>query len=388
MICPACRSDARCVNLRPRQLVTLLGDVRLERHYYHCSDCRAGLAPWDDELGLQADRLSPAARQVVCLAGVTGSFAAAAERTLAIMAGLRQSESTVERVCEAAGAAVGARQATGETFGPDAAWRWHKDAEGKTCAVVSVDATGVPQQGPGGAKAEGRMAYVGMIYNPVPEDRERWANPAGRRPECQARYVASQTGGLDGLATPLRAQGRQVGMGTAERWLAIADGGSGIEAFLRVNFPQVEAIILDYFHVAEHLHDFTKVYLPTDPAAAKRLADDWCARLKAEGGAAVRQRVEALVWEKPSEKARAAQAKLLGYFRNQEHRMDYPAYLAKGWPIGSGPVESACKLVINQRLKGSGMRWGEGGSNGMAHLRALYRSEPSQWQDYWHPVSA
>jgi hypothetical protein len=48
---------------------------------------------------------------------------------------------------------------------------------------------------------------------------------------------------------------------------------------------------------------------------------------------------------------------VLTYFRNQVHRMDYPRYLAHGWQIGSGPVESACKTVVGQRLKGAGMRW-------------------------------
>lgn len=388
MICPACQSDARCVGLRSRRIVTLLGDVRLKRHYYHCSTCQSGQSPWDEVLDLQADRLSPAARQVVCLAGATHSFAESAERVLECLAGLRQSESTVERVCEAVGTTVGARQATGETFGGAAAWSWHKDAEGKSCAVVSADATGVPQQGPGGHSAEGRMVYVGMIYNPVPQERERWANPAGRRPEFQARYVTSLTGGLHGLATPLRAQGGQVGMDAAERWLAISDGGSGLEDFLRVNFPRVEEVILDFFHVAERLHDFAKAYLPSDADEAERMASAWCEQLKTEGGVALRTRLQALAWQGRPASARAVHAELLGYLRNQEHRMDYPRYLAKGWPIGSGPVESACKLVINQRLKGSGMRWGESGSDGMAHLRALYRSESSQWQAYWNPVAA
>ena len=49
--------------------------------------------------------------------------------------------------------------------------------------------------------------------------------------------------------------------------------------------------------------------------------------------------------------------------------------MAKGWPIGSGPVESACKTVIGQRMKGAGMRWGEQGSDGVCHLRALFLSE-------------
>ena len=48
------------------------------------------------------------------------------------------------------------------------------------------------------------------------------------------------------------------------------------------------------------------------------------------------------------------------YFENQSHRMDYPRYVSKGWRIGSGPVESACKTVINQRLKKSGMQLGFG----------------------------
>jgi hypothetical protein len=63
--------------------------------------------------------------------------------------------------------------------------------------------------------------------------------------------------------------------------------------------------------------------------------------------------------------------------------MDYPAYLAKGWQIGSGPVESACKTVIGQRLKGGGMRWGEDGADAVAHPRALFRSDKGQWEAFW-----
>lgn len=71
------------------------------------------------------------------------------------------------------------------------------------------------------------------------------------------------------------------------------------------------------------------------------------------------------------------------YFRNHQHRMDYPTYLAHGWQIGSGPVESACKTVVGNRLKAGGMRWGSDGANAVCHLRALYLSQPSQWQAFW-----
>jgi hypothetical protein len=73
------------------------------------------------------------------------------------------------------------------------------------------------------------------------------------------------------------------------------------------------------------------------------------------------------------------------YFHNHEHRMDYPRYVAQGWQIGSGPVESACKTVVGNRLKGGGMRWGQAGSNAVCHLRALYLSDPPCWDSFWNP---
>ena len=71
------------------------------------------------------------------------------------------------------------------------------------------------------------------------------------------------------------------------------------------------------------------------------------------------------------------------YFGNNLHRMEYPEYQAEGWQIGSGVVESACKTVVGQRLKGAGMRWGEAGAHALCHVRALYRSEKGQWDAFW-----
>ena len=316
---------------------------------------------------LSDSRLSPGATRLVTLAGTIGSFAEAAAKALPELSGLRVGESTVERTTERIGEALGKKLAEGSVFGPSKPWEWTKDAEGKTCAYLAADSTGVGMQGPKGAKAEGRMAAVAMVWNA--KDGKKGG---------QVRYVSAMTGGLAALGVPLRNQGGQVGMDGAERWVAISDGGAGIEDWLRLNFPRVEAVILDFYHASEYLHEWSKACHPHDDESSGTLATTLCHRLKHEGGRAVLDELR-----RTEDVKDAVREKVLVYFENQVHRMDYPAYRAKGWPIGSGSVEAACKQVVNARLKGTGMRWGEPGADAVCHLRALFRSEKSQWDAFW-----
>lgn len=345
----------------------------MSRPYYHCPAGCGGHSPRDAALRLGADRLSVGAARVIALAGVMGSFAEAATKTLPELCGLRVSESTVERTTERVGADVGERLAAGDTFGPATPWTWAEDSEGKTVGYVSADLTGVGMQGANGATADGRMAAVGMVWN---------AGQPG-----QVRYACGLTGGLAALGEPLRRQAAQVGMDAADRWVAVTDGGAGIEDWVRVHFPRVEAVVLDFYHAAEHLNAWAKALHP-DAAEAMRVAGEWCHRLKHEGGSAVLAALRAVDVGGRSEAVREAHRQLLVYVGNQVHRTDYPAYRAKGWMIGSGPVEAACKQVVGQRLKVTGARWSEGGADAVCHLRALFRSELGQWDAYWTATAA
>lgn len=385
MSCPHCQESARFVEYRPKFFQSLVGMLRLPRAYYHCRACGRGIVPWDQTLNLLGSTLTPGARELICLAGAIDSFGEAADVVLRKLACLQVSESTVQRTSEAVGEEIGRRLAAGEIFGTSTPWPWHRDAEGKTCAYVSLDLTGLGMQGPNATAAEGRMAAVGMIYNPVPEESERWSGPAtrSRAPQFQARYVA----GLEGqasLAEPLRKQAAQVGMDQAQRWIAISDAGSGVEDLLRVNFGRVEAVILDFYHVVEHLGDLARALYPRDETTRQEWLDSWSHQLKHEGGEAVLEALRDLPIG-GRKAVRKTYGEVLGYFENHVHRMDYPSYRSKGWAIGSGPVESACKTVIGKRMKNGGMRWGEDGADEISHLRALLLSGDNQWDAYWHP---
>lgn len=331
--------------------------------------------PWDQELGLGEQALSPAATEVTCIAGIQTSFAQASEVTLQKLCGLRLSESTVERTTESTGARLRQLLEDKTTFGPARTWAWQRDAQGRTCAYVSLDATGIRQQGPGGARAEGRMAWVATLYNP------RSGHDSRPRDPHAVRYLAGFST-LDELGLQLRRQAAQIGWDSAEQQIALSDGGAGLEEFFRKNFPLAECI-LDFWHAAEYLVELGQALHPDDEAERQAWVSPWCHRLKHEGGAVVLEELREMDLSGASSVARQRHADCVRYYGNHIARMDYPRYVANGWQIGSGPVESACKTVVGNRLKGAGMRWGTDGCDAVCHLRALYLSEPTQWEAFW-----
>jgi hypothetical protein len=376
MSCAQCREAARFKEYRLKQVVSLLGEIHILRGYYHCQHCGHGHFPWDGILRLSERALTPGAEEVVALGGSLEAFGKVAEWTLRKLSGLRLSESTVQRTTEDAGQRLGKQLEEGKVFGPKTVWNWHADADGHTCAYLSLDATGVMMQGPEGAKADGRMAYVGMIFNPQPRqaDDERLCRP------CDGvRYLAGHYT-LTELGEQMRRQAAQVGLGQADQWIALTDAGGGLEHWIDVHFPLAIKIV-DFHHASDYLKNLAKAQHPG--AEGKTLADQWCHRLKHEGGTAMLQELQGMDLRRLNKAARTSYDAALTYFTNHAGRMNYPEYLRKGWHIASGAVESACKTVVNQRLCMGGMRWCEAGSDHVCHLRALYRSDPDQWEAFW-----
>jgi hypothetical protein len=328
---------------------------------------------------LSRRNLTPGLERVTALAGTVADGFEKGADLLHEMGGIRLGESTVARAAEGAGSRLAEDLQAGTTFGPRTTWLWHKDYRGRRCAYVEMDATGVRQQGQGGAAAPGRMAQVGMVCNPAPE----WPWPDEKPAPMRARYVSGLYP-LEEVGPLLRPQAGQVGMDQAECWLGLSDGGNGLEDRLRENFPLLRAVILDFYHPAEKLTGLARLLHPTDEEAAEEQARDWCRLLKEEGGALLAAVLREWDWPARRPALAKAVADLAGYLEANAHRAEYPEYLAEGWCIGSGAVESACKTVVGQRLKLAGMRWGEDGSDALCHLRALYRGEKGQWEAFWN----
>ena len=87
MTCPDCHYAAKFHSYQPRRVLTVHGEVRLQRAYYYCGRCHQSFLPYDDALGL-VDEISPGLLPLVCLAGVLLPFADAAKDVLQRFAGV------------------------------------------------------------------------------------------------------------------------------------------------------------------------------------------------------------------------------------------------------------------------------------------------------------
>jgi hypothetical protein len=366
LACPQCGRDAKFINYLPKTFLTLTGELRLHRAYYHCPDC-GGHCPLDESLDLKADRLSPGLRPLVCLAGSLASFRDAADDLLRRFAGLRLSANTVRRSVGHEGDRLQERERTEGVVRPlPGAPPWDFTVQGRRrrVAYLGLDAFSVPMQGPGGGKAEGRMLYLGTLYTPD---------------KARGRYLIDFD--LERLAGQLRQAAVACGFAQADVVVAVTDGGNGLQEALRRAFSEDVQFVLDWYHATEHLHACGGALHPSDAAAARQWSEQAKGLLYAQGGSALLAFLRGLGMPADALAAEALR-KLVNYFADNEHRTDYPAYRRRGWDIGSGPTEAGCK-VVGARLKGCGMRWAEAGAEQAAALRALYESGPEFWDSYW-----
>jgi hypothetical protein len=166
------------------------------------------------------------------------------------------------------------------------------------------------------------------------------------------------------------------GVERAKTTLCINDGALWIWNMAFQCFAQ-RIEILDWWHAAQRLWDIALVHMPTQEATL------WVQARQAEmASSRLRQlfRQVRLLFPRSQPLPKAVREAVVYLFHHRK-RMDYAAYRLAGFPIGSGTIESACKTVVQARMKLAGMRWSRTGATAMLTLRSLSLS------DRWHELS-
>jgi len=168
----------------------------------------------------------------------------------------------------------------------------------------------------------------------------------------------------------------------AETVVAPMDGAEWQQRFLDHHRPDAVRI-LDFPHAVEHLNRAAQgVWGPGTTESAAWLGEQ-AHRLKYEDPDQVLEALRALPVDCARDRAEAARVRdeTLQYLGKRRGQIAYARFLAMGYPIGSGCVESANKLVVENRLKGSGMHWARANVNPMLALRGMSCSD--RWGEGW-----
>lgn len=146
--------------------------------------------------------------------------------------------------------------------------------------------------------------------------------------------------------------------------------------------PQPSVDILDFCHACEHLKEGCDAAWGESTPRSKAEFERLKVLLKEEDDGAERI-IRVLRYHRGRAQGRKRERleTQLTYFRNQRHRMHYAQYIGDGLPIASGVMEAACKTLVTQRMKQSGMAWTLGGGQPILTLRSLIQSD--RWQPAW-----
>lgn len=169
---------------------------------------------------------------------------------------------------------------------------------------------------------------------------------------------------------------------SSAKLIGIADGAKDNWSFLE---EFVEIQIIDFYHASEYLADASKVINLRDKQKQKEWLDSACHRLKNDKDSALvlLDEMKALeTKQRVPKKTKENLQRAITYFTNHYHQMNYAEAINNNIPIGSGVTESACKVLVKQRLCISGARWSHLGANCMLKLRAVNLTD-GRWKQFW-----
>jgi hypothetical protein len=167
------------------------------------------------------------------------------------------------------------------------------------------------------------------------------------------------------------------GLERASQVAAIADGAEWIQGFVDYHCPEAVPI-LDFEHAAERICQIGEVVLGAGHASLAAWQTRQLHHLKHSGPTDLVTKLTTFA----AEHLEVPQvAENLAYLEKRLLQIEYPSFQAAGWPIGSGSVESANKVVVEARLKGAGMHWSRASVNPMLALRNAVCND--RWDEAW-----
>ena len=334
--------------------------------------------PLDDELKLLPGPFTPSLVESIVRLGTWLPFVPVT-KAIEFFCHVVVSEPTARRKTETAGAAyVEVQAAQVEAIAREEG----EGPAGPAIQQLSVDGAMVPLLHR--AWGEVKTMVIGVIGPPIRRQGE-WHVHA-----TQLSYFSRMTDHetFSRLAT---VETHRRGTARAGTVCAVNDGAEWEQTVITDHRPDAVRI-LDWGHSAEHVSDVARAAFGSDTPAEKTWRTEQLRALKTDEAPPLLTELQrlrdALATDDPNgalaEAQRVVEANLV-YFTKRAEQIRYAGFAEKGYPIGSGAVESGNKLVVEARLKGAGMHWAPENVNPMVALRTVACSD--RWEEAWPQIS-
>jgi len=380
-----------------RAYFSIFGKLALWRPYFYKSGI-GGQSPLDAELSLGEDCYSDLLREVSEYLGVYSVYHKTTDILERLLA-LHLSTRVVEQNIAEDATDVEAYYAQKPPPSP---------ADEAEILVIQADGKGVPmvleapaepnlRLGKGQKRGHKKEAIVTTVYTIAaaprtpqevvvsffePSQGKLPPKPASSRPHPQNKHVWAT---LEGKDTALARLAKQVAPRQAshiQHQVALCDGCEALQSRLALQFPDFTQI-LDFIHADEYVWDVANSLLgETNPQRMEWMANYTLRILSGETSQVIADFRQLAQEPRTTSAQRKQLLKTANYFERNLPYMDYPTYLAQGWPIASGVIEGACRHLVKDRCELSGMRWSQPGAENLLRLRAV--AENGDWDAYHH----
>jgi len=315
-------------------------------------------------------KLTPRLQQSVVRMGAWMPFERAAGE-LEYLLGVELSEPRVRRLTEKAGAAIVAvEEAEVERLEREAA----EAPTGPALQLLSVDGAMVPLVGR--EWAEVKTLAIGEVTIEV----------EGRSGERVIKALElsyfSRCMESDEFARQALVETHRRGLERAKRVCAVCDGAEWEQKF--IDYHRADAVrILDFPHAAEYVAAAGRSVYGEGGAEFSRWFDTQRHQLRHGEEEEVLSELRRLAQQEPTSQELIEEK--LRYLTKRREMIRYQEFAEAGYPIGSGCVESANKVVIQARMKQAGMHWARGNVNPMAALRNVACND--RWEEAWPQIA-
>ena len=350
-----------------RSIFTLFGQIPVSRTYYYHSGKGGGRYPLDEALDL-IDGYTPAITSLICRCAAHHPFGRASEAFHAYT-GLDVDSRQFQRLAERVGPIMDKFLRSDIPSGEKKPPRVYVASDGTGAPLRHEELKGRKGRQPDGT-AQTHEIKVGCVFTQHPVmGQDPW------RDLDSTTYVTT-TERSEAFGGRLRSEFMRRFQTPPDEIVYLGDGAAWNWEIQRTHFP--EAIgIADFYHAAEHVGRVVDIIEDRHSPLGRQRLKRWIKLLLRDGLDRFIKEAQVAI---PPEKQEVGK-KALAYFEKNRERMSYGTFQRKGFFIGSGVVEAACKTIVAQRLKGSGMHWSTPGLNNILNLRTAILSR--RYDHFW-----